>query len=47
MCAFTLNGTKSVLCPECMVDFEKFLRGYAVNDIGIIISRGFKGRVEE
>ena len=44
MWTFTLNGIKSVLCPECMVDFEKFLRGYVLNDKGIIISRGFKRR---
>lgn len=43
MCTFTINGTPSVLCPECMVDFDKFLKGYAVNDRGII-SRGFKRR---
>ena len=42
MCTFILNGTKSALCPECMVDFEKFLRGYTLNDMGIIISRGFR-----
>lgn len=47
MCTFTINGTPSVLCPECMVDFDKFLKGYAVNDRGIIISRGFKRRNKE
>ena len=42
MCTFTLNGVKAVLCPECMVDFEKFLRGRVLDERGVIVSRGFK-----
>ena len=47
MCEFTINGEPTTLCPECVVDFEKFLRGYTLNDKGVIISRGFKRRDKE
>jgi len=47
MCTFTINGEEATLCPECMVDFERFLRGYTLNDKGIIVARGFKRRDRE
>ena len=46
MCDFTINGESVTFCPECVVDFEKFLRGRVLDERGVIVSRGFK-RVKE
>jgi len=42
MCTMTLNGTPFELCPECVCDLERFLRGRTLSDNGVIISRGFR-----
>ena len=47
MCTMTLNGTPFELCPECVVDLEKFLRGRVLNERGVIIHRGFKKEEKE
>ena len=49
ICEMTINGSTVFMCPECVLDFQKFLCGRTLNERGVIVCRGFKSnkKVEE